>query len=140
MKKKMIFIFVIIIAVIVIIGVYISVGYIDNNKNHLELQKQERYKEIKENIDKELNRYLYVIAPKCQKENAGFLITHKDLVYNAGMDKEKLLDVDNKSYCKVYVKADCIEDGKWNWTTTISCKNYTDKGYIDWAEPLPSKN
>ena len=55
------------------------------------------------------------------------------------MDKEKLLDVDKKSYCKVYVYTNCAEVGKWNWKTTISCKNYQDKDYKDWDEELLPK-
>lgn len=56
-------------------------------------------------------------------------IDEKALIYNAGMDKEKLLDTDNKSYCKVYVKTRCNEDNKWGWDINLSCKDYEDEGY-----------
>ena len=66
-------------------------------------------------------------------------MTHKTLVYNNGFDKEKLLDIDNKSYCKTYIKYECIKDGKWEWQTYISCKDYTDKGYVDWDKEFEPK-
>ena len=47
----------------------------------------------------------------------------------AGFDKEKLLDVDYKSYCQVYVDAKCVEEGKWEWEASLKCKNYTDKNF-----------
>ena len=100
----------------------------------------DRYKQMKENIDKEMERYLNFIAPNCSSENAGGFLTHKDLVYNNGFDKEKLLDIDEKSYCSVYVKYKCVEYGKWNWKTTIKCNNYEDKAYEHWAEKFPIKN
>lgn len=111
-----------------------------NIKNHkIEEQNKKRYEEIRKNIDTELKRYLHVIAPKCYPEDGTPLITHRDLVYNGGMDKEKLLDIDEKSYCKAYIKTKCIEVEKWDWDIMISCKDYTDNGYIDWAEEIPSK-
>ena len=100
----------------------------------------DRYIEIKDDINKEMERYLYFIAPYCSSENAGGFLTHKDLVYNNGFNKEKLLDVDNKSYCKAYVKYKCIEDGTWDWKSTIKCQNYEDKAYEDWAEEFEPKN
>ena len=134
MKKK---IFVICIILIVIV---ISSLLIININNH---RKQEdnikRYNEIKNDINKELERYMYVIAPKCQPNNGTPLITHKDLVYNAGMDKEKFLDVDNKSYCKAYIKTECVEVGKWNWDIKISCSEYEDDGYVDWDKGFEPK-
>lgn len=105
-----------------------------------EASDEKRYQTIKKDIDKEMERYLYYIAPNCSSENSGGHLTHKDLVYNNGFEKDKLLDVDKKSYCKAYIKYKCIEDGKWDWKTTISCKNYQDKDYKDWAEPFPDKN
>lgn len=105
----------------------------------MKVQSEKRYEQIKKDIYSELERYMYAIAPKCSPDNGTPIITHRDLVYNAGMDKEKLLDVDKKSYCKVYVDTNCVEIGKWSWETYISCKDYTDEGYIDWEKELPSK-
>lgn len=134
MKKKIII--TILFICLIIIGSILFV----NIKNHkIENHNKKRYEEIRKNIDTELKRYLYVIAPNCYPEDGTPLITHRDLVYNGGMDKEKLLDVDEKSYCKAYIKPKCIEIGKWDWDIMISCKDYTDDGYIDWAEEIPSK-
>lgn len=103
---------------------------------YLEESEKERYEHIRKDIDEEMNRYLYYIAPSCNSDNAGGFLTHKDLVYNNGYDKEKLIDVDYKSYCKAYIKYKCVEKGKWEWKTTISCNNYTDQDYQDWDEPF----
>ena len=113
---------------------------IDNGLTwNLEQSEQERYTQIKSDIDKELERYLYVRYPKCNTEMANQKITHEDLVEYAGFDKEKLLDTDYKSYCMVYAEIECIEEGKLKWTTNISCNNYTDTGFKKWTEPFPNK-
>lgn len=119
--------------------IIVSILFVNIKSHKIEEQNKKRYEEIRKNIDAELKRYLYVIAPKCYPEDGTPLITHRDLVYNGGMDKEKLLDIDGKSYCKAYIKTKCIEVGKWDWDIMISCKDYTDNGYIDWAEEIPSK-
>ena len=134
MKKKIIITILFICSIIIVSILFVNI------KNHkIEEQNKKRYEEIRKNIDTELKRYLYVIAPKCYPEEGTPLITHRDLVYNGGMDKEKLLDIDEKSYCKAYIKTKCIEVGKWDWDIMISCKDYTYNGYIDWAEEIPSK-
>jgi len=131
MKKK------IIITIFLIFFIIIGSILFVNIRNHVvEKQNKKRYEEIKRDIDTELKRYLYVIAPKCQPNSGTPLITHQDLVYNAGMNKEKFLDIDKKSYCKAYIKTRCVEVGKWNWNIYISCKDYTDKGYIDWDKEI----
>lgn len=135
-RKKRFIIIIIIFLLLLVFGIIISVNYI---KKQTKIKEQERYAEIKNDIDKELERYMYVIAPKCYPENGSPLITHQDLVYNAGMNKDKLLDIDEKSYCKVYVKTKCVEYGKWEWNTMISCKNYKDKGFFDWDKGFEPK-
>lgn len=136
MKKKIIVILIIFLFLI-ITG---SILFMNINGNKNQKQRNERYEEIKKDIDNELKRYMYVIAPKCQKNGPSRLITHRELVYNAGMDKEKFLDVDNKSYCKAYVSAECVEDRKWEWKIMISCKDYEDEGYINWEKEFEPKN
>lgn len=129
MNKK-IFLTILIMIFIIIVGVL----FVEYRNYKIQKHNTKRYEEIKKDIDNELKRYMYVIAPKCYPENGTPLLTHKDLVYNGGMDKEKFLDVDEKSYCKTYIKTKCVEIGKWTWNIKISCKDYTDKGYIDWDE------
>lgn len=129
MKKKII---ILIIVVIFLVGIIVFVNY---DKK----EKSKRYDEIKREIDTELKRYMYLIAPNCQVDGGSQIITHKDLVYNAGMDKEKFLDVDKKSYCKSYVKPVCVKEGVWDWDIKISCKGYEDNGYVDWDEAFEAK-
>ena len=135
-RKKSFIIIIIIILLLLFLGIIISVNYI---KKAEKIKEQERYAEIKNDINKELERYMYVIAPKCYPENGSPLITHQDLVYNAGMDKEKFLDIDNKSYCKAYIKTTCVEVGKWDWDIKISCSEYEDDGYVDWDKGFEPK-
>lgn len=147
MKKKI----VLIVALVTIFVVSATISLINwHNKNEREnqLKKQKGYEEIKENqiknqkrydeikkdIDKEMQDYIYIIAPNCEKGSSGFLITHQELVYNRGMSKEQFLDVDEKSYCKAYVPQKCVEDGVWNWDVYISCKDYQDEEYQDWRK------
>ena len=134
MKKIIIIIFLI----FIIIGSTLFIN--EKNSKKIEEQSSKRYEEIRKDIDTELKRYMYVVAPKCQPNNGTQLITHQDLVYNAGMNKEKFLDIDKKSYCKAYIKTRCVEVGKWDWDIMISCKNYTDNGYVDWEEEFKSTN
>lgn len=129
MKKALIILFLVI---ILSIGTIFFVRKKDS--------KQKRYAEIKEDINTELERYMYVIAPKCNIDEGVPLITHKDLVYNGGMDKEKFLDVDNKSYCKAYIIPKCNEGHIWSWDIKLSCKDYEDEGYEDWDEAFTSKS
>lgn len=120
MKKR-----IILIIIILLVTILISIlGLYYYNK----IKVENRYNEIKEDISKELERYLYVVAPRCST-NSSMLIDEKTLIYNAGMDKEKFLDIDKKSYCKVYVKTKCNKDNKWNYEINLSCKDYEDEGY-----------
>ena len=135
MKKKIIIS--VLLLSLIIIG---SILFVNIKNNKIKEQNKKRYEEIKNDIDTELKRYMYVIAPKCYPENGTPLITHRDLVYNGGMDKEKFLDIDKKSYCKAYIKTKCIEVGTWDWDIMISCKNYTDDGYVDWDKEFESTN
>ena len=125
--------YILIFAIILIIIISIPNVYLLSNNNN------SRYNEIKEDINKKLEKYLYVVQPKCQKGSSRH-ITHKELVYNAGFDKEKLLDINNKSYCMVYVPVKCVEEGKLEWKIYISCNDYEDKGFIKWDNPFPNKN
>ena len=77
-----------------------------------------------------ISYYCYI-----QYYNSSFLIN------NGYIKKEELKDVDDKSYCDVYVKIDPYfedpQDQMHNCETSykifLKCKNLTDKGYIDWG-------
>ena len=123
MKRKLIVISIITILLLIFSTcMYLKVRN-DNNK---------RYEEIRKDIDKELQRYVYLVSPHCKKGQGGSYIGEKELIYNAGMDKEVLLDVDKKSYCQVTALTKCVDTDKWEWDIKLKCKHHTDKGYIDW--------
>ena len=123
MKKKLI-----VISIVVIVLLSFSLGMYFKIKKDFEI----RYEEIRKDIDKELQRYVYLVSPHCKKGQGGSYIGEKELIYNAGMDKEVLLDVDKKSYCQVMVLTKCVDNDKWDWDIKFNCKYRTDKGYIDW--------
>ena len=113
---------------------------IDNGLTwNLELSAEERYAQIKADIDKEMERYYYVKYPRCNTNMAMQKVTHRELVDNALFDKEKLLDIDYKSYCMVYVEVNCVEEGKLDWDIYLGCNGYTDEGFKKWDEPLHPK-
>lgn len=91
----------------------------------------DRYDEIRDEIDKELEKYMSLVSPNCQQGNGGQLITHETLVFNGGMDKDVLLDIDNESYCGLYVKTSCPKDGINEWKIYLSCNDYEDEEYIE---------
>ncbi len=145
MKTKIILI-VVAIMIVVTSGIVVFINYQDKIKkeekiknNEEKIKNQKRYDEIKKDIDKEMQDYIYLIAPICEKGSSGFIITHQELVYNRGMSKEQFLDVDGKSYCKAYVPQKCIEDNVWEWEVYISCKDYTDEEYQDWRKGFEEK-
>ena len=69
----------------------------------------------------------------------------KFLINNGYIKKEELLDVDGKNYCDIYVvvyryidESISFEaygnDCEVNYKAYIKCKDYEDKGYVDWGE------
>lgn len=91
-----------------------------------------RYNQIKKDIQEDIASYLRISHPYCTKGTGDFVITDETLIYQRGMDKEKLLDIDNKSYCKVRIEVKCVEENKLNWDTYLSCKDYEDINYSNW--------
>lgn len=102
-------------------------------KKLIEKEKnQRRYEEIKEDIHKELERYIYVRFPTCEPQWAPQRISDGQLIRNAGMDKEKFLDVDGENYCDSVSYATCVEKNKFEFKTYIRCKDYEDSKFVDW--------
>ena len=64
MKKKLII--TILFICLILIG---SILFVNIRNHKIENQNKKRYEEIRKNIDTELKRYLYVIAPKCYPED-----------------------------------------------------------------------
>ncbi len=112
-------------------------------KNYLEKQTKsqndQRYEEIKKDVEKEVMRYVGIVSPICEGNDGEMLITHKTLVYNGGFEQEKLLDVDGKSYCSVYALSGCDENDNHTYEIYIKCKDYQDKGFIQWHKPFENK-
>lgn len=89
------------------------------------------YDQMKKDIEEETLRYLSITAPNCSM--TPIIIDEESLIVQAGMDKKKLLDIDNQSYCKVTIKSVCDESSKWQLDIKLSCRDYEDEGYIDWG-------
>lgn len=142
-KKKSI---IIILLLILIIGAGISLSFIIY-KNYKEDKEQKRYAEIRESAKKATEHYLRATHPNCQILNgtsetyttSGF--ENSSWFLNNGLiKKSELLDVDKKSYCDIYVKhrayfenpLDHQRDCEVYYQIYLKCKNYEDKGYVEW--------
>lgn len=145
MKKNII---IISIFSLVIITIVVSLFFI-NKKEDKGITPEERYKEIKESAKKAAEWHLKATQPYCvigdSKEKKRYSHMNSSFLINNGyIKKEELLDVDGESYCDIYVveyryidesislesyKNDC----EVNYKVYIKCKDYEDKGYIDWG-------
>lgn len=95
------------------------------------IENKKRYEEIRSDVNKEMERYHYIIFPTCNPDvTATQRVLDTHLIYNGGMKKEKFLDVDGKSYCNTLTYATCIEKNKWEFKTYLRCKEYTDEGFV----------
>ena len=133
MKRKII-IGVLLLTVVIIISIMLGLNY----KNIIEKRNQEHYAKIKENIQPDIEAYVRLTSPYCNPSRGenSMVVTYTDetLVYQRGMDKELLLDVDGKSYCKVRVEVRCVAENKHEWDIYIKCKDYEDENYSNWEE------
>ena len=144
MKKKNIIL--ISILFLVIIGIIVSIFFINNK----EIIPEERYKEIRESAKNAAEWYLKATQPYCvigdSKEKKRYShMNSKFLINNGYIKKEELLDIDGKSYCDIYVvvyryidESISFEaygnDCEVNYKVYIKCKDYEEKGYVDWGE------
>ena len=128
MKKRIIISFIIVV-VILIIGTIIGLNY----KNKFDERNQLHYDKMKENILPEVDRYVRIMHHYCDPsrgENGGTSIYNDErLSKYAGMDKELLLDVDGKTYCKVKVEVECVGVNQFQWDTYLKCNYF--EGIID---------
>ena len=121
MKRKKIIIVILIISTLTIIAYFI---YNDiNYKNELQ-----RYNQIKEDVRVEAITYLTIIRiPQSGKK----AYLYEDDIVNPlhrGADKNIILDVDKKSYCKVSIEG-FVKDNKWDANVYLKCKKYEDELY-----------
>ncbi|MBQ2873178.1 MAG: hypothetical protein IJE89_04200 [Bacilli bacterium] len=133
MKKKLI----IVIALLIVVSISsIVIGI--NYKNKINKRNQLHYAKIKENIQPEIDAYVKLTKYYCNPsrgENSGITVyTDETLINQRGMDKELLLDVDGKSYCKVRVEVRCVAENEFAWNTYLKCKDYEDVNYSNWEE------
>jgi len=124
LKKKII---ITIIISIIILGIIIGISYKNYSNN-------KRYEIIKKEIDEETTKYLKISHPYCTPGTGDFTITEDELLYQRGMDKSKLLDIDKKSYCKVRIEVKCISENKLKKDVYLKCKNFEDENYSNWEE------
>lgn len=119
MKKKII---------ILIIVIFIALGLIIGLNLYKNYSNNKRYEEIEFNIKDDVMDYLRITAPYCEV-GANFVITDETLINIRGVDKDKFLDVDGKSYCKARIEVMCVKDNEWGWDTYLKCKDYEDENY-----------
>lgn len=150
MKKKWMII-IIIICTVLIIGV-IAVKYknINNEKTNNRLNTK-RYSEIKESVKIAVEKRIKAQYPSCPisqewkdeyKSKSGQFFQASGLINNGYIKKNELLDVDNKSYCDVYVvikpyyedPQDQQHNCHINYNFYLKCNDYEDEGYIDWGQ------
>ena len=145
MKRK---IAIILSIVLMITGICLSVSFI-LHKNHKNEQESKRYSEIKESVIKGVERNLKAQHPNCtiKKEfdenikTSGSHYNSSFLINNGYIKKSELLDIDEKSYCDVYVIIKAKYEDQLNHQSNcntyykiyLKCKNYEDKGYINWG-------
>lgn len=147
MKKKII----IAVLIILVIGISISISisicsalYKDKQKNN----EQERYVQIKESTKKAVEWNIKAHYPGCsvskdfkEGNGSGTHYNSSFLINQGYIKKSELLDVDNESYCDVYVDIktyfqdplDQQRNCEIYYRIYLKCKNYEDKGYINWG-------
>lgn len=143
MKKKIII--VILIVLILIIGLSVCIVL---HKNKQERKAQERYNEIRESVKQAVEWNISAQYPKCliskefkETTSPGTFYNSKFLINNGYIKKEELLDVNNRSYCDVFVDINTYYEDPLDhqqnceiyYKIYLKCKDYKDKGYADWG-------
>lgn len=144
MKKKSIIITILMIILLICANIRISYVLYENNKSN-KLQKK-RHEEIKESVKEAVERNIRVQYPGCRISNdfkktdfPSSVYNSYFLVQNGYINKSELLDVDNESYCDVYIDINPYYENALDhqnnceiyYKIYLKCKNYEDKGYID---------
>ena len=148
-KKIIIFIFLILtIIAVVVFGIHRHIVDVKSTKEN----NDKRYFEIKESAKKAVEWNIKAMYPNCpitdtfddsKNANSGGRYYNSSLLISNGyINKHELLDVDGESYCDVYVVIKAYfedqQDHQKNCSTAykiyLKCKNYEDKGYINWEK------
>ena len=146
--KKKIIIFVSIALVVILAIILVVLKHNENLKNEIR-NNNARYLEIKESTKKAVEWNIKAMYPNCPitdtfDDNSNKSGTHYNssfLISNGYIKKEELFDVDRENYCDVYVviqtNYEDPQDHQKNCSTAykiyLKCKDYKDKGYIDWG-------
>lgn len=151
MSKKIKFI---IIPLIILLIIFLSFILLNRyNKAKEKRLNENRYNEIRKSVEKAVKWNIGAMYPNCEisdgfKDLSGTHYNSSFLINNGYIKKEELLDIDNKSYCDVYVdigteykdKLDHQRDCKIYYKIYLKCNEFADKGYINWDEGLESRN
>lgn len=142
MKKKML----IILSLILLISLCSIISFMIY-KSKKENKEQDRYDEIRANVKKAVEWEISAVYPYCSiasgfKEPTGSSSHYNSsyLINQGYIKKNELLDIDNTSYCDVYVKINPNYEDKYDYQKNckiyykiyLKCKDYEDKGYINW--------
>lgn len=138
--------------ILVVLCVAISLVLYYKYKKGQENREQQRYNEIRKNVKTAVELNIGAMYPNCEisdgfKDLSGTHYNSSFLINNGYIKKEKLLDIDNKSYCDVYVdirteykdKLDHQKDCKIYYKIYLKCNNLEDKGYINWGVNMKKK-
>lgn len=125
-KKKLIFILVFVLLLLTS-GIIGGLKY----KKYLNIK---RYEVIKEELTEEATKYLKISNPYCTPGDANYTITEETLLVQWAMDKNKLLDIDKKSYCMARIEVMCVDENKLDTDVYLKCKDYEDENYSNWEE------
>jgi len=127
-----------IVLLLLFLGAFGVVGL--NYKGLLNERNQRYYEKIKENIQPEIEAYVrlthYYCNPDRGENTATTIYTDDTLIYQRGMDRKLLLDVDGESYCKVRVEVKCVAVNEFAWDTYLKCNDYEDYEYSHWDKTV----
>ncbi len=144
MKKKKT-----ILLVILVIMICLAIGYVSYKKYKVnqEIKRRERYNEIREDVKSAVEWNLKATHPGCliskrfNKTTSTINFFNSSILINNGyIKKDQLLDIDNESYCDVYVKINQFLENSLDYQHNcelyykiyLKCNDYEEKGYINW--------
>lgn len=130
-------------ALVIIVGLVLSFVLYQVMQKNKEL---ERYEEINESVKAAVEWNIRAQYPSCslvkgtRKGSSKSFYNSSYLINQGYIKKSELLDIDKESYCDVYVEIynyfenplDYQHNCEVSYKTFLKCKNYKDKGYMDW--------
>lgn len=144
MSKKIKFIIISLIILLITLLSFILLN--QHNKANEKKLNENRYSEIRRSVEKAVKWNISAMYPNCEisdgfKDLSGTHYNSSFLINNGYIKKEELLDIDNKSYCDVYVdirseykdELDHQRDCKIYYKIYLKCNEFEDKGYINWG-------